>query len=80
VVIKIFYQPNCPKCPKAKILGKKLEERGHKVEYINAAEKPEEAARFLLMATPSIIIEEAGKAKKAWSGFTPTIEEVEKSL
>ncbi|MDD5163215.1 MAG: thioredoxin family protein [Candidatus ainarchaeum sp.] len=80
MAIKIFYQPNCPKCPKAKILGKKLEELGYKVEYINAAEKPEEAARFLLMATPSIVIEEEGKAKKIWSGFTPPIEEVKQYL
>ena len=80
MIIKIFYQPNCQKCPKAKILGKKLEEKGFKVEYINAIEKPEEAARFLLMATPSVVIEENGKAKKIWAGLSPSLEEVEQNL
>lgn len=77
MIIKIFWQPACPKCPKAKILGKKLEEKGFAVEYINAIEKPEEAAKFFVMATPTIAIVENEKAKKIWAGETPTLEEIE---
>lgn len=78
--VKIFIQPGCPKCPKAKILGKKLEEKGFKVEYIDVKENPESAAKYLLLATPSIIVEENGNVKKTWAGTTPALEEIEKIL
>ncbi|HLD58713.1 MAG TPA: thioredoxin family protein [archaeon] len=80
LIIKIFWQFGCSKCPKAKFLGRQLEQKGYKVEYINASEHPEEAAKFMLMATPAIVIFENNKAKKTWSGVSPSLEEIEKSL
>lgn len=80
MLVKIFWQYGCPKCPKARALGKQLEEKGHKVEYINIREKPDEIAKYGLMASPSIVIDENGTVKKTWTADSPSLEEIEKFL
>jgi len=82
-IVKIFWQENCPHCPDAKKLGKKLEKDGVKVEYhdVRTVDGLAEATFFDVMSTPSIIIVD-GKNKEiiSWCGKIPDIEEVRKYL
>ena len=80
--VKIFWQENCPNCPPAKELGKKLEEMGVKVKYCNT-KTPDglaEATLFGIMSTPSVTISEGENEIVSWKGETPGIEEVKKHL
>lgn len=70
MTLKIFTQPQCPTCPAAKELGKKLESKV-KVEYFDIS-KPAglaEATFYGIMATPTLVlVENKNKIKKAWTG------------
>jgi len=80
--IKIFWQENCPNCPPAKELGKKLEEEGIKVEYHNIKEVDglTTATLFGVMSTPAIVLAEGDNEIASWKDEVPKIEEVKKQL
>jgi hypothetical protein len=80
--VKIFWQEQCPNCPPAKELGKKLEEEGIKVEYFNIKEVDglSTATLFGIMSTPSVVVSEGDSEIASWKGDVPSIEEVKKQL
>jgi len=81
-VVKIFWQRNCPKCPVAKELGKKLEDDGTAVEYFDTqtVDGLAEASFFDVLATPSVVLAEGNKELAAWRGEAPKITDVKKFL
>lgn len=81
--VKIFWQVNCPYCPPAKKLGKKLEGKGVKVEYhdVKSVDGLAEAAYFNVLSTPSLIVtNEENKEVMSWRGKVPTVKEIKKIL
>ena len=56
--LKIFTKTECPNCPTAKKIGKKLETKGAKVEWYDLDEEEglSEAVYFDVLSTPSMII------------------------
>lgn len=80
--VKIFWQEQCPNCPPAKELGKKLEEIGANVEYFNVKEVDglTSATFFGVMSTPSVVVAEASNEVASWKGEVPALEEVKKHL
>jgi glutaredoxin len=83
MAVKIFWQNECPHCPKTKELGEKLEKNGVKVEYfdIKSIDGLTEAAYFSVMSTPSLIItDEKNNEIFGWRGQTPDIKDIEAHL
>lgn len=82
MILKIFWQKNCPNCPPAKELGKKLEKEIkvelHDVETVDGLA---EAAYFNVLSTPTLIlVDEEGKEIASWRGRVPKEEEIRKFL
>ncbi|MBU4228119.1 MAG: thioredoxin family protein [Candidatus Atribacteria bacterium] len=76
--IKIFWQKNCPHCPEAKKLGKKLENETE-VQYfdIDTAYGLAEASYYDIASTPSIIVLDNNDNEiKIWRGKAPHLEEI----
>ncbi|MEM5778010.1 MAG: thioredoxin family protein [Candidatus Aenigmatarchaeota archaeon] len=82
MIVKIFWQPECPKCPRAKEIGEALMKEGHKVEFFNIKEVDglAESLFYDVLSTPSIIILENGEKKAAWYGDVPEINEIKEFL
>lgn len=83
MIVKIFWQEGCTRCPPAKKLGKKLEGEGIKVEYhdVNTPDGLAEAMFYDVLSTPSLIItDNEKKGIVAWRGETPKMEDVKKFL
>jgi len=80
--VNIFWQEHCPNCPPAKDLGKKLEEKGIKVNYFNVKEIDglATATLFGIMSTPSVVIAEEDSEIKSWKGEVPEFEEVSRQI
>ena len=81
MIVKIFWQENCSRCPTVKELGKKLERNGIKVEYhdVSTADGLAEAMFYDVLSTPSLIItDDEKKEMAAWKGETPNVKEVKK--
>ncbi|PIU69382.1 hypothetical protein COS81_00015 [candidate division WWE3 bacterium CG06_land_8_20_14_3_00_42_16] len=82
MILKIFISPNCPNCPPAKELGKKLEyEKADKINVewydITEVDGMAEGAFYSIQATPSfVLINESGQEIKSWRGETPTPDEI----
>ena len=82
MVVKIFWQPECPKCPKAKELGETLKSEGHKVEFHNVKEVDglSESLFYDVLSTPSVVVVENEEKKAAWYGEVPDIEKIKDVL
>lgn len=82
MIVKIFWQDECPHCPAAKNLGNDLERKGMKVEYhdIKTIDGLAEASFFNIMSTPSFVITDGNREIKLWKGKNPGMEEIEKYL
>ena len=81
--IKIFWQENCPNCPKAKELGEILESNENRVQYYNidTVDGLAEASYFDVLSTPSVIISDRDDREiKSWRGTVPCLEEVKKEI
>ena len=76
-MIKIFWSPTCPNCPKAKELGEIIVQSWIKVEYFNIAELDgrTEAVFNDVLTTPSVMIKD-----RKWLGMVPTMEEIGECL
>ena len=76
--VKIFWQPDCPKCPKAKELGENLKKEGVEVELFNIKEVDglAESIFYDVLSTPSIVVIENGERKASWYGDVPEIENI----
>ena len=80
--IKIFWQPECPKCPKVKELGEALKSEGYEVEMFNTKEIDglTESVYYDVLSTPSVVIvDEAGK-KASWLGEVPDVKSIKDLL
>lgn len=80
--IKIFWQPECPKCPQAKELGEKLKKDGLEVELFNVKEVDglSESLFYDVLSTPSVVIVDDGEKKAAWYGDVPEIKDIKDFL
>ena len=81
--VKIFWQEECPNCPPAKDLGKKLEQEKINVEYFNVKEVDglAEATNHGIMSTPSIVIvNDKDEEIAVWRSEIPNIEEIRKHI
>lgn len=81
--VKIFTRAQCPKCPAAKEVGKKLEREGVSVfQYdLDTADGLAEASFYSILSTPSLVIEdEQEREVVSWRGMVPTLGEVKRHL
>jgi arsenate reductase-like glutaredoxin family protein len=78
MIVKIFWQPECPKCPQAKEFGENLKKDGIKVEFHNVKEVDglSESIFYDVLSTPSIVLVDNGEKKAAWYGEIPEINSV----
>ena len=78
MLLKVFTQPSCPKCPAAKKIIAQVENK-FKIEYydIKTEDGLAEALSFDVMATPSIVaIDDKDKVVKEWLGQAATVEDL----
>jgi arsenate reductase-like glutaredoxin family protein len=82
MLVKIFWQPDCPKCPRAKELGEVLKKEGIEVELFNIKEVDglAESIFYDVLSTPSIVLVENNEKKAAWYGEVPEIENIKDLL
>jgi len=85
MILKLFTQPSCPKCPSAKELVKELRIKNKELsieEYdVTTVDGLAEASFYTVMATPSILVfDNEGKKVGDWRGEAPKTEEVMKIL
>ena len=81
--LKIFTKKDCPNCPLAKKIGKKLEGQGANIDWFDLDEEIglTEGVYFDVMATPTLILtDENDNELLAWRGEVPPIETLQKEL
>ena len=81
--LKVFTKMDCPNCPAAKVIAKKLEVKGAKVIWYDLDEEEglSEAVFFDVLSTPSLIItDDSDTEVKAWRGEVPNLELISKEL
>lgn len=81
MILKLFTQPTCPKCPVAKKLVAELKTKNSKLkieEYdTTTVDGLAEASFYTVMATPTILLcDDGGKVIKDWRGITPALSEI----
>ena len=80
--MKVFWQKDCPNCPKAKEIGKKLEKE-LEVQYcdVDTVDGLTEACLYQVMSTPSlVVIDEKGEEIESWKGILPEIDFIRKKI
>ena len=84
MILKIFTQLNCPRCPAAKKLGKEIEKEGKiKVEWfdVSIVDGLAEASFYSVLSTPGLIlVDERGEEIAGWRGEVPSKTEVERYI
>jgi hypothetical protein len=79
MVVKIFWQEQCPNCPPAKELGRKLETAGVDVAYYDVKELVglTHAIKHSIRSTPAVVIaDDDDRELKIWRTKVPSIDEV----
>jgi len=82
-LVKIFTKAKCPRCPAAKEIGTELKKEGVPVHLydLDTIDGLAEASFYGILATPSILIEDAEEREvMSWRGVTPTLQEVKQHL
>ncbi|HBL24342.1 MAG TPA: hypothetical protein DDZ40_09525 [Deltaproteobacteria bacterium] len=82
-IVKVSVESECPKCPTAKELGKRLQNKELSVQCfdLGTAEGLSETVMNQIMATPSILIEdESERVIRNWRGMVPPETEVLNAL
>lgn len=78
--LKLFVQPNCPKCPAAKAVAEEIKKRRKDVELsildISDRENYFSALMLQISSTPAFAVGE----KMLFVGEVPTIEELNRKL
>lgn len=82
MILKLFTQPSCPKCPAAKSLVKQIEHKVKVEEYdIKTEEGLAEALEYNVLSTPSIIVLDREKnIIGEFIGRNPSLEELNKII
>lgn len=83
MILKIFTQPKCPKCPAAKKLARQLNTEKLIIEKydISTVDGLTEASFYSVLSTPSLILcDGQGKEIRGWRGKTPAIKEIKALL
>jgi hypothetical protein len=79
MVVKIFWQEECPNCPPAKDLGKKLETNGVDVAYYDVKDLVglTHAIKHSIRSTPAVVVaDEDDRELKIWRSKVPSLDEV----
>jgi thioredoxin-related protein len=77
MIMKVFTQPGCPKCPAAKKVVAQVEDKFTVEQYdIKTEDGLSVALEYDVMSTPSIIILNKNKVVGEWRGQAPTVEEL----
>lgn len=78
MILKLFTQPLCPKCPAAKAVVKQIEHKAKIENYdLKTEEGLAEALYYNVFSTPSIVILDHDKnIIKEFLGVLPSIEEL----
>lgn len=82
MILKLFTQPSCPKCPAAKAVVKQIEHKVKVEQYdIKTEDGLAEALEYNVMTTPSIVILDHEKnVLGEFLGQAPNVEELDKIL
>lgn len=85
MILKLFTQPTCGKCPAAKEAVKKVKEEKKDVKYeeydVTTVDGMAEGSFYMVMGTPTTLIcDDAGKIVKEWRGEAPSLTELKKAL
>ena len=77
MILKVFTQPTCPRCPAAKKVVAQVEDKFTVEQYdIKTEDGLSEALEYDVMATPSMIVIDKNKIVGEWRGQAPTVEEL----
>ena len=81
MILKIFTQPDCPKCPPAKALARQLITSNLQLttELFDVAtvDGMAEGAFYQVMSTPTVLLtDNEGKVVGEWRGKSPSKEEI----
>lgn len=80
--MKIFWKKDCPLCPKAKNIGKIVEDK-IEVQYCNvdSVEGLSEACMLNVLSTPTIImLDNNNNEIEVWRGIIPELEAVKEKI
>jgi len=85
MILKLFTQPNCPRCPVAKTLVKESRVKHKELEIeefdVSTVDGLAEASFYTVMATPTILLcDDKGKVIKDWRGSAPGLKEISSFL
>jgi thiol-disulfide isomerase/thioredoxin len=85
MIIKLFTQPTCGKCPAAKEIIKKLKEKQPELKYeeydVTTVDGMAEGSFYMVMATPTILVcDDTGEVIKDFRGEAPSLTELGKAL
>jgi thiol-disulfide isomerase/thioredoxin len=85
MIIKLFTQPTCGKCPAAKEAVNKIKEKQPGLKYeeydVTTVDGMAEGSFYMVMATPTILVcDDTGKVIKDFRGEAPSLTELEKAL
>lgn len=82
MILKLFTQPACPKCPAAKAVVKQIEHKVKVEQYdIKTEDGLAEALEYNVMATPSIVIIDHDKnILGEFLGQVPSVEDLNKII
>lgn len=79
MILKVFTQPGCPRCPAAKKVVAQVEDKFKVEQYdIKTEDGLTEALGYDVMSTPSMIVLDKNKVVGEWRGHAPTVEELMK--
>ena len=78
MILKLFTQPSCPRCPAAKAVVKQIEHKVKVESYdIKTADGLAVALEYNVMATPSIVIvDHENNVLGEFLGQAPTVDEL----
>jgi len=81
MVLKVFTQCDCPKCPAAKKVFAEVKSQKLKVKTeefdVSTVDGLAEASFYAVMSTPSLILtDDKGLEVKSWRGEVPSLREV----
>jgi thiol-disulfide isomerase/thioredoxin len=83
MLVKVFTQKGCPKCPKAKETAKRLEKKKIPVSYfdIQTIDGLAEAQFHQVLSTPAfVIVDENDKEIASFRGEVPSTQEIKKLI